>query len=128
MKIVVREDLAWAGGLFEGEGCFLVGKGNGVYPHVRNVRAILASSDEDVLCRFANILGFGSVTLRRQELNRKRVFVWSAASFEDFQATVAFLWPWLGLRRRAKAIECLREMRAYYAQGGRQRGINRRRQ
>jgi hypothetical protein len=122
-----RTELAWAAGLFEGEGCFVLGKGNGRYAHTRNVRAVLASTDPDVLLRFYKALGFGHLSTRKTVPGRKPVHVWNAGSFETFQAVVAMFWPWLGARRRAKARECLLAMRAYYAEETAQRGINRRR-
>jgi hypothetical protein len=119
--------LSWAAGLFEGEGCFVLGKGNGRYPHTRNVRAVLASTDIDVLLRFQAVVGFGKISSRKTIYGAKPVRVWNAGSFEHFQATVAFFWPWLGERRRERARECLLAMREYYAAGGHQRGVNRRR-
>lgn len=127
MRIAInREQLAWAGGLFEGEGSFVLGK----VAHLRNVRAILCSTDRDVLARFGRVMGFGNIHFRKNykgHLGKKQVIQWSTGSFELTQATMALLWPWLGKRRRAKIIESLREMRAYHAGGGPQRGVPRKR-
>jgi hypothetical protein len=98
---VRREELAWAAGLFEGEGCFSAGSPYGQ-------KAQLAMTDEDVVRRFHRVVGFGNVHEYTQKVpDRKPMFWWRAHSFENFQALVAMLWPWLGERRRERAIVIL---------------------
>lgn len=65
----------------------------------------LAMGDLDVVERFRDALGVGSITLRSARANSKQLYVWHANSFENCQAAVAMMWPWLGERRRARAIE-----------------------
>jgi hypothetical protein len=86
-----REELAWAAGLFEGEGTVSY-----------NATAIFMC-DEDRLRAFRQALGFGTVgphTKRRNQ--RQPQYKWYAQSFEGVQATAALLWEWLGPRRRAQ--------------------------
>lgn len=111
-----KEDLAWSAGLFEGEGCFTLSKsGNNQTP-----QAVVASTDLDVLEKFQEVVGFGSI----REVDSKRKFTkphhktrydWGARSFEMFQALVALLWPHLCSRRKQRATEILVDMRLYYA-------------
>jgi hypothetical protein len=103
-----REEIAWAAGLFEGEGCIAYaeqitsGKRYG-YPRVS-----LAMTDLDVLEHFKQVLGFGNITpQRRYAAHHKPSWVWSAAGFQWSQALVAMFWPWLGNRRRSRAIDVL---------------------
>lgn len=116
-----REALAWAGGLFEGEGSFVLGKGSGAgQTHYRNIRAIFCTTDKDVMLKFDRVLiGVrAGIHVRKNHaghLGKKRVYQWSTGSFEGCQAVIACLWPWLGIRRKARAREILLAMREYYA-------------
>jgi hypothetical protein len=102
---VNREELAWAAGLFEGEGSFFLTtiRKNGkeyVYP-----TAALRMTDEDSVLRFQRIIGFGTVHSRDfkdhpKYSHYKKSFVWRANGFERTQAVAAFLWSGLGKRRK----------------------------
>ena len=52
---ISREKLAWAAGLFEGEGCFYINE-KGKY-----VNATVTSTDKDVLDAFLQVIGFGKI-------------------------------------------------------------------
>lgn len=109
-----REDFAWAGGLFEGEGCFstrMTGKKD------RGMCARVKMSDEDSVRRFARIIRVGNTTGPYFSPRKKPIWIWQTGSFEGVQATIAFLWPWLGKRRRARATELLQR---YHAMGAAQ--------
>jgi hypothetical protein len=87
------EELAWAAGLFEGEGSCFVGSGQ------RQPVVALVTTDRDVLERFASIIGFGSVHGYDRHPH-KRYWRWSVQSKADVLAVGALLEPWLGVRRR----------------------------
>jgi hypothetical protein len=98
-----REQLAWAAGLFEGEGCFNAHRrSDGQY----SVQARLAMTDEDVVRRFAAIVGLGRVygPISRQS-GRKPTYDWASGDARDVCAVIKLLLPWLGNRRTAKAAE-----------------------
>src|SRR5271154_5870369 len=92
-----REELAWAAGLFEGEGCFTRSHGVPV--------ANMGMTDLDVIRRFHGIMGFGSMYEMKRADPWKDGLQWMTTTFEQMQATGAMLWPWLGERRRARATE-----------------------
>lgn len=97
-------DIAWAAGLFEGEGCFyLKTKPN------RVATAQLATTDKDVLDKFRSIIGFGVVAGPTIRNNYKPYWTWRVGSFEHFQQVVCLFWRHLGNRRRQKALEILKE-------------------
>jgi hypothetical protein len=105
---VSREsDLAWAAGLFEGEGCF------SLHHKGRTARALLSMTDEDVVRRFHDIVGFGTVIqktgLKPPNLPQWR---WAANSRHEFERTVDLFTPWLGERRLRKAQAILATMRS----------------
>ena len=104
--------VAWAAGLFEGEGCFYLSQRSGrPAPD-----ASLGMADEDVVRRFHSVVGVGNVNVRDQARYSgnpkvKPQYQWRTASFEGVQAVVAMFWPFLGARRRAKARDVLRQSR-----------------
>ncbi len=91
-----RENLAWAAGLFEGEGCFSSAGGRGLHASVN-------MTDEDVVRRFQSVVQMGIIYPRKPaRVGWKPQWQWLIGSFEHFQALGAMLWPWLHARRRAR--------------------------
>ena len=105
LRGVSREQLAWASGLFEGEGSFTV-QNRGKYV---SIVAELAMTDEDRVRQFHSIIGVGNVTKHTNPIKDyyKPVFTWKTGSFEGVQSVIAALWFWLGPRRKARAKEIL---------------------
>lgn len=106
-----RTDLAWLAGLYEGEGsCSTrVGTSKRYGTPMGSCSLSLGMTDEDVVRRAREIFGFGKVYREpRQRHGHKDMFVYSVSRFEFVQAAIAMVWPWLGQRRRAQALECLR--------------------
>ena len=110
-----KEDLAWAAGLFEGEGCFcwvkIPNRNNRPTPY-SYCQASLHTTDKDVLEKFVSVIGFGKVNgpyiyTSKTIPMRKPSWYWAIRGYDRFQAVVDMLWPWLGKRRRAKAKEVL---------------------
>jgi len=97
-----RENLAWAGGLFEGEGCISTACG----PRSRVVLRV-AITDEDVLDKFIGIIGVGKKRREPIRGSYKQVFSWTLSRGENCQAVLAALWPFLGIRRKQKAKEAI---------------------
>lgn len=109
-------ELAWAAGLFEGEGCFSL-KAAGRTNLFPSPACIMASTDEDTVRRFQRAVGVGSVTgpHRTGGANAaphfKPAWYWRTSGFPKTQAVVAMLWFGLGERRRATARRVLTEGR-----------------
>jgi len=73
----------------------------------------LVSTDEDVVSRFAAIVGVGFVSeVRPRRSHHKHAWRWGANG-EDVERVYALLAPWLGERRQARFHELLAERRAY---------------
>jgi hypothetical protein len=99
-----EEEIAWSAGLFEGEGCF-TRSGNGSY-----LCCFMQSTDEDVVARFARIVGFGNLSARPYTRpGRKPIFQWQAYGFVKFSAVLDLFRPHLGHRRLARATELLEQ-------------------
>jgi hypothetical protein len=95
------EEIAWAAGLFEGEGTITESDDRLV------VR--LVNTDEEVIRRFGEILPLGTLygPYKRQErdgFRRKPLWVWIAAQENGLDA-LALMWSWLSERRRRRAGE-----------------------
>jgi hypothetical protein len=95
-----REEIAWAAGLFEGEGCITQSSGQSVLR--------LNSTDLDVLERFHAAVGrgeiYGPYENRPSRFRRKPFWVWVCPR-SDAVDVIAELGPWLGSRRLARARE-----------------------
>jgi hypothetical protein len=92
-------DIAWAAGLFEGEGCFTSTRRVNLTP-----RAELRTTDIDVLQRFARIVRVGTIRSERASGPRhhKPVWAWSAGGANAI-AVAELLLPHLGARRTKRA-------------------------
>lgn len=95
-------DLAWAAGLFEGEGTF----GNG---NKKSLATSITSTDKDVLEHFQKIVGLGNINgpLKTKKPHWKPCYTWSCGGGEKPQALAVMLWKWLGPRRRAQIHKAL---------------------
>lgn len=94
-------EVAWAAGLFEGEGCFRHRSGT-------RIAAFLNMTDRDVVERFARIVGHGTVRWRDMPAPRKRLYTWEINAVEEVREMIAMFRPYLGERRGARADELLR--------------------
>ena len=113
---------AWAAGLFEGEGCWNVyqrpkrGKEFGVKS---SIQARLGMTDLDVVEHFGEVMGVGNIYGPTTKGRNKPMYTWAAYGFEDIQYVVAAFWPYLGQRRRARAVEVLEAGRYVQRKGDR---------
>jgi hypothetical protein len=100
------EQVAWAAGLFEGEGCWSYYQrefGAKVQPQVR-----LGTTDLDVVERFAAIVGCGAIgQVKPGTGGHKPVYEWRIYEAEKVREVIALFLPHMGERRRAKALEVL---------------------
>lgn len=97
-------DVAWAAGLFEGEGCFTTGKNTS--KNSLTGRCTLSMTDEDIVRKFHSIVKVGTIRKREFE-NKKDAWIWTTQGFEKFQYIVALFWSFLGERRKSRATEIL---------------------
>jgi len=110
--------VAWAAGLIEGEGCFLVrarrrSKFDGTTQVYGLVRVVM--TDRDVLERLYDL--FGGVTVREyrntQGLGKKQLYRWQISKRADVLSVCDLLYPLMGERRRLQ-IDVLRSGLAQY--------------
>lgn len=97
-----RENLAWLGGLLEGEGTF--SQVNGRYLGVK-----VEMTDEDVVRRCYELTGVGRLSLwRGRTENHKAVFAWRVQDSATAYAVMVAVWPWLGQRRHQKIVDVIK--------------------
>lgn len=106
-----REELAWAAGIFDGEG-YIACKAYPIpsNPQRRNPKTVMSISqyhDAEVVTRFHAAVGVGNITSRVVARNGSTEYVWRTYAFETVQAVVAMLWPWLSGPKRAQATQAL---------------------
>lgn len=93
-------ELAWAAGLFEGEGCITIARGR--YP-----RLVVRMNDEDVIRKLHRIVGVGSVVCDDSPSMPKPQWRWGCYRAAHVRELLEQMLPHLGERRRDKANEAL---------------------
>jgi len=103
------DDLHWAAGYLEGEGCFSMGrnsrKGTAVQPILH-----VTTTDRDVAIRLADLLGVKAIERRKYPPNRKQPYIVRCTGRTAI-AWMLTLWTLLGERRRARIAEVVRTWR-----------------
>jgi hypothetical protein len=95
-----REQLAWAAGFFDGEGCFCYSEAG------RYICISIGQTDRELLDRFRGAVGgLGKILCPYEHrgpgrYSRKPQFVYRLNRFEHVQAVVALLWFMLGSQKR----------------------------
>lgn len=99
------DEIAWAAGLFEGEGSIIL---------KRDLRGwsygylVVGITDKDVLVRFASICGAGHLTNengnRVRRPHYKPRYDWQCTRHDDVGRLLELFLPWLGERRKRRAI------------------------
>lgn len=107
-------EFAWAAGLFEGEGSIYAPNDHGVRGRI--IALQLQMKDEDVVRRFHSIVKVGSVNAWQPKDRDYPMWKWKACARYDVESFLEVVWPWLGARRRAKAIQLLEHRDASFVE------------
>jgi hypothetical protein len=93
--------IAWAAGLFEGEGC--------ISHTTKNLpRLYIGMTDKDVIERFVKIVDFGKITTRiRKNPEHKPQWIWQIQKASEVNRILMMFLPYLGERRAYKALNAL---------------------
>lgn len=99
-----REELAWAAGFFDGEGCSMLQTAtykDYEYPCLRVSVTQSGDSALPILVRFQSAVGgIGKILGPIQRKSYKPRWDWKAQGLEDCQAAIAMLWPFLSEVKR----------------------------
>jgi hypothetical protein len=99
-------DLAWAAGLFEGEG-YVEHRPNGCGRTTRGLG--LAMTDLDVVERFQKVVGVGAVRGPYTNRRNKPLYVWKVGRWGDVEPLARQLLPLMGARRREAILALLND-------------------
>lgn len=95
--------IAWAAGIFEGEGSIYVAtKGKYKYPRLQ-----VKMSDEDIVIRFRNAVECGKIYEHKGKKPSyyKTQHYWQLTNLDEVKKVISLFWEFLGPRRRRKAEE-----------------------
>lgn len=96
-------DIAWAAGLFEGEGCITISY-NGKYPEI-GIQLVM--TDIDVVNRFAQIVGGKVLHKQPGKEGWKASYSCVIRKRTEVERILNLFIPYLGERRTEKALEAL---------------------
>ncbi|MBW7998502.1 MAG: hypothetical protein FVQ81_18400 [Candidatus Glassbacteria bacterium] len=107
-------DIAWAAGLFEGEGNLYLQK---TRPGPPQPQMSLSMTDPDVVQRFRDIVNCGNIRIHEDQKHPhfKRQYRWRLCSWERVSEVVDLFKPYLGERRleHVKVFEAARDEPRY---------------
>ena len=108
--LINRENLAWAAGFTDGEGCFCITRSSEGHVRGRTVFSI-GQVDRQALDRFKQIVGIGKIYGPYGPYGGTQAthphFRFDVYGFEQVQAITALLWTWLGPVKKAQAKSVL---------------------
>ena len=97
---MLANHIAWAAGLFEGEGTIS-----------RNNQLVLRMTDQDVVQRFADIMGVGNVVELHPPNHKAKgwapFYSWSIQRRDEVKRILDMFLPYFGDRRAHKALDIL---------------------
>src|SRR3990167_6635936 len=96
-----KTDLAWAAGLFDGEGTVGVRR-NGDKARLRRIGMSVRMSCKDAVEKWAQIAGTKITVpiIPSYYPNAKPLYSAAIQNFEGVQAAIAKMWPWLSEEKR----------------------------
>ena len=105
-------DIAWAAGLFEGEGSLSLTPVKN-RPNSIKVSASLSMTDKDVVEKFQSVVNFGKVKgpYQPQVKTYKVRWVWEVQNQPEVLKLIELFLPFFGERRLAKAFDIQKEIR-----------------
>lgn len=104
MSIVInREELAWAAGFFDGEGCVSVIKATAG----ERLAVQISSTYQPALERFLKAVQIGRIYGPYERGTFKPQWAYRANGFRRCQAVIAMIWPFLSGEKRAQAADAL---------------------
>ena len=98
--------IAWAAGLFEGEGCMSIQDRRN---RQTGYRLSIEMTDKDIVERFQNLMGVGNITTR-QRRHWKPTYTWRMNRRDEVRRILNLLLPYFGNRRAHKALDILDDL------------------
>ena len=99
------DEAAWAAGIFEGEGTISTSTRKGRTHALVELK--VAMTDQDVVLRLREIFDCGTTRGPYTRDENKPYWIWSVSKQADVVHILARLLPYLGRRRKRKALQAL---------------------
>lgn len=100
----MSDQVAWAAGVIEGEGCFALVK-NYKARLGKTAKITVQMNDLDIIERLQSIFEAGRIYYRPPRKTSKESWVWTVYKAADVLKIIKEVQPWLGSRRNNKAKE-----------------------
>jgi hypothetical protein len=109
---ISEAEVAWVAGILEGEGCWTQRSGGYTTWWIA-----VRMTDLDIIERLQKATGIGSIApAAPAKTHYKMAWSWQVAARPQREWLTAQVWPWMGVRRRARIEELWPEVRAVVAQ------------
>lgn len=93
-------EIAWAAGIFEGEGTMCV-RGN-----PGGLALVVTMKDEDVMRRFLQVVRYGKLAYQSSpSMQGNYRWVWASSTDHESTSIISMFWPFLGDRRRKQWVD-----------------------
>lgn len=104
-----REELAWAAGFFDGEGCVGIVRAHEKFERLPFVTVSITQAHREVLDRFRAAVGVGTVhgPYKPRKPGYLPRYSYRAGHLPQTQAICAMLWTWLGTLKREQFKQSL---------------------
>ena len=111
---MIKLDLAWAGGFFDGEGSTVCCINNG-NPYSR-MQLTLGQKDyknkiSPTLLRFQKILGVGKIYQKRITGKESNMHQFYTCKFKDVQKCIKLLWNYISIQKKNQIKLCARRFK-----------------
>ena len=104
---IIREELAWAAGFFDGEGTVLCAQSSPKSKRSPQLRVQVANTYLETIVRFAKATNNLGQVYEIARDNRKLLYAYRTNSFQGAQATIAMLWTFLSNEKRVQAQDAI---------------------
>jgi hypothetical protein len=98
--MISTAETAWVAGILEGEGCWTVSRSTQGRWWVA-----VRMTDEDVILKLQRLTGVGRISPARGRPEHKMAWAWQVSVQSHREWLTLKVWPWLGMRRRARIRE-----------------------
>ena len=109
------ERLAWAAGLFAGDGCLALEKRNlrlGTRYSLRMSVGQSGQSRPEVLLKFHDLMGVGRITGPKEVPGKEPQYSWYVCARPVIARCMSLIWPWLGVDKRNQYLNGLARIEA----------------
>ena len=115
MLLIERESLAWAAGVFDGEGWASAARYNKQHGGMTSTLTLgVGQKEPEMLHRLRAATSLGSIRPPKKRVpGRTPMWSWKVHGYTRVQAVAVMLWPWLGTVKRQQLTVVLRDAKSH---------------